>query len=155
MAHHRLMAKRMKKFSTRLGNKSLISLVITINSLITNVFNFLKYGNIESEWKSVSKSAKDLINKMLCPAAVRLSAVEVLEHPWLKEEQVSNEEPLALDFKSLKNFQNAERLKKAALTYIAAQCNYDEIEEMTKAFQELDKTGKGSLTLKELKAGII
>lgn len=90
---------------------------------------------------------------MLCDVQHRLSAAEVLEHPWMKETMNLEDRPLPIKFGSLKNFRNAEKLKKAALTYIASQCTHHEIAELAKIFQSLDKTGDGVLSLEELKAG--
>mmetsp|Transcript_24703 Transcript_24703/g.49526 ORF Transcript_24703/g.49526 Transcript_24703/m.49526 type:complete len:318 (+) Transcript_24703:396-1349(+) len=45
-----------------------------------------KYEFHESEWATVSESAKDLIKKLLVVApAQRMTMPEMLEHPWLKE----------------------------------------------------------------------
>mmetsp|Transcript_14996 Transcript_14996/g.24825 ORF Transcript_14996/g.24825 Transcript_14996/m.24825 type:complete len:1019 (-) Transcript_14996:236-3292(-) len=44
-----------------------------------------KYSLEGDEWESVSADAKDLINKMLAfDPAQRITAAEVLEHPWIK-----------------------------------------------------------------------
>ena len=71
----------------------------------------------------------------------------------MKEPGMTDDHPLPVKFGSLKNFRNAEKLKKATLTFIATQCTDDEIGEMSMIFQSLDKNGDGMLTLEELKAG--
>lgn len=113
----------------------------------------MRNNAIGDEWKVVSDNAKDLISKILCPADKRLKAAEILEHPWMKEPGKTDDQPLPVKFGSLKYFRNAEKLKKAALTFIATQCNEEEIGEMSKIFQSLDTNGDGVLTLDELKAG--
>jgi len=40
------------------------------------------------------------------------------------------------------------------LTYIASQCNDQEISELGKLFKSLDKDGNGILTVDEIKAGL-
>mmetsp|Transcript_5721 Transcript_5721/g.6132 ORF Transcript_5721/g.6132 Transcript_5721/m.6132 type:complete len:468 (-) Transcript_5721:151-1554(-) len=120
------------------------------------ILSAVKKGKFDfdgAEWKAVSESAKDLIKKMLCPVAERLKAGEVLEHPWFKE-NLKEEAPLPVNFGSLKNFRNSEKLKKATLTYIATQCSDAEIGELGKVFHSLDKNGDGVLTIEELKGGL-
>lgn len=45
----------------------------------------------ESEWSSVSESAKDLVEKLLAKRGERWSADMVLDHPWIKCEQCDQE----------------------------------------------------------------
>ncbi len=90
---------------------------------------------------------------MICKPAVRLSAQQVIEHPWMKADlEKSN---LNLNFVTLKNFQNNLKLKKATLTYIASQCSENEIQELGKLFKSIDKNGDGVLTIEEVKIGKI
>jgi len=62
--------------------------------------------------------------------------------------------PLPLNFGSLKSFRNSEKLKKAALTYIASQMSEIEISGLSKLFEALDKNGDGVLTFEEIKGGL-
>lgn len=39
------------------------------------------------EWEGISDSAKDLISKMITGPIKRLTAMEVINHPWVKKEQ--------------------------------------------------------------------
>ncbi len=103
------------------------------------------------EFKAVSPKAKDLITKMIIHPSKRLSASQVLEHPWMKEQQ--NLTPLPLNFGTLKNFTNHQRLKKITLTYIASQLSENEISALGKHFKSLDKNGDGVLTVEEIKSG--
>jgi len=102
----------------------------------------------------VSESAKDLIRKMLCKPASRLTAAEVLKQEWVLQEASANEEPLSLDYQSLKNFTNAQRLKKVALSVIASQLSEEEINELAAQFTKLDVNGDGVLTFEEMEAGL-
>lgn len=106
------------------------------------------------EWKNVSESAKDLIQKMLCKPSDRLNAAGVLNHPWMLQEENKDDQPLSLNFQSLKGFTNAQKLKKVALTAIAQQMSESEILELSRQFTKLDKNGDGVLTFEEMKAGI-
>ena len=69
------------------------------------------------------------------------------------EKKVAEEKPLLLNFGSLKNFRNSEKLKKAALTLIASQLSESEIMELAKLFEKLDKNGDGVLSFEEIKEG--
>lgn len=71
------------------------------------------------EFKKVSESAKDLISKMICKPDKRIKAQEVLQHPWMKQQQPANSF-LSVNYQSLKNFTNFNKLKKVTLTYIAS-----------------------------------
>lgn len=101
----------------------------------------------------MSESAKDIIKKMLVKPTQRLTAFQVLNHPWLKEDKNLASSNLRMNWGSLKNFNNYDKLKKVALTYIASQLSENEITEMGKLFKKIDKNGDGVLTIDEMKAG--
>lgn len=69
------------------------------------------------------------------------------------QEADKDEKPLNLNFQLLKNFTNAQRLKKIAMTVIASQMSEDEIMELSNTFNKLDKNGDGVLTFEEFQAG--
>ena len=51
---------------------------------------------------------------------------------------------------TLQTYQNHQKLKKAALTFIASQINTDELELLKRKFESIDRNGDGNITLKEL-----
>lgn len=65
------------------------------------------------EFKGVTDSAKDLIKKMICKPAVRLTAQQVLEHPWMKLDLEKS--TLNLNWGSMKNFQNYNKLDRKSV----------------------------------------
>ena len=54
----------------------------------------------------------------------------------------------------MKKFQKSEKLKQVALMAIAVQTDPNEIEELKKIFQELDRDGNGSISFQELEEGL-
>ena len=71
------------------------------------------------------------------------------------EKETVGEKQLLVNFTSLKNFRNSEKLKKVALTFIASQLSESEIAGLAVLFEKLDKNGDGVLTFEEIKAGYI
>lgn len=51
---------------------------------------------------------------------------------------------------TLQTYQNHQKLKKAALTFIASQIDTDELELLKRKFESIDRNGDGNITLKEL-----
>ena len=54
----------------------------------------------------------------------------------------------------MKKFQKSEKLKQVALMAIAVQTDPNEINDLKKIFQELDKDGNGSISFEELEQGL-
>lgn len=102
--------------------------------------------------KPVTDSAKDLISKMLVlDSAARLSAREVLDHPWMTGKTAS-EEPLTYLVKAIGDFYGKYSLKKKLLGCLSAALTEEELMEVEAAFKKLDLDGNGFVTLGELKA---
>lgn len=62
---------------------------------------------------------------------------------------------MKLNWKSLKNFHQQLKLKKATLTYIASQLSENEITKLGKIFKSIDKNNDGVLTYEEVKNGLL
>jgi calcium-dependent protein kinase len=110
----------------------------------------------EAEWANISKEAKDLINKMLSDPLTRLTAEQVLSHPWLVNQLNKNTKAkeIKLNFNTFKTYSGANKLSRAVLTYIASRLTDDEVKKLKDAFQKIDVNGDGMLTLEELKNAI-
>lgn len=111
-----------------------------------------KYSFKGMEWKYVSEHAKDLIKKMLCPVDKRLSAQDVLNHPWF--EKTSNDVKGEINLSKLKDYVKSNRLKKVVLNYIVTQTDESEIKDLIKLFNKLDVNGDGELTKEEFVSGL-
>lgn len=107
------------------------------------------------DWDSNSKEVKDFISKMLTfDPKHRPSAEELFNHSWLKsatDAEVVLDKAVALN---MKKFRFAPKLKKVVLTMIAQNMKDDELGELRKTFQELDKNKDGTLNKKEIVDGL-
>ncbi|CAI9769023.1 unnamed protein product [Fraxinus pennsylvanica] len=123
------------------------------------IFDAVLKGHIDFDsdpWPLISESAKDLIRKMLCMnPSERLTAHEVLCHPWICENGVAPD--MALDpavLSRLKNFSAMNKLKKMALRVIAESLSEEEIAGLREMFKAMDTDNSGAITFDELKAGL-
>ncbi|KAJ0254368.1 Calcium-dependent protein kinase 5 [Hirschfeldia incana] len=123
------------------------------------IFDAVLKGDIDFEsdpWPVISDSAKDLIRKMLCSnPSERLTAHEVLRHPWICENGVAPDR--ALDpavLSRLKQFSAMNKLKKMALKVIAESLSEEEIAGLRAMFEAMDTDNSGAITFDELKAGL-
>jgi calcium-dependent protein kinase len=123
------------------------------------IFDAVLKGAIDFDsepWPTVSDSAKDLIRRMLrSPPADRLSAHQVLCHPWICDNGVAPDR--ALDpavLTRLKQFSAMNRLKKMALRVIAQSLSEEELAGLKEMFKAMDTDGSGAITFDELKEGL-
>ncbi|GMJ03431.1 ARABIDOPSIS THALIANA CALCIUM-DEPENDENT PROTEIN KINASE 6 [Hibiscus trionum] len=123
------------------------------------IFDAVLKGYIDfnsDPWPLISDSAKDLIRKMLCSQpSERLTAHEVLCHPWICENGVAPDR--ALDpavLSRLKQFSAMNKLKKMALRVIAESLSEEEIAGLREMFTAMDTDNSGAITFDELKAGL-
>jgi calcium-dependent protein kinase len=100
-----------------------------------------------------SESARDLISKMLnFDPVARLSAAEVLEHPWMTGGH--GVDPLDTVLKNLNNFSAEQKLKKAILEKMGAQMDGKDIEALEKSFDKIDSNHDGKVTINELQTAL-
>ncbi|KAK4788111.1 hypothetical protein SAY86_019430 [Trapa natans] len=123
------------------------------------IFDAVLKGYIDFDsdpWPLISDSAKDLIRKMLCSrTADRLTAHQVLCHPWICENGVAPDRALDPAVMSrLKQFSAMNKLKKMALRVIAESLSEEEIAGLREMFQAMDTDNSGAITFDELKAGL-
>ncbi|PWA54085.1 phosphorylase kinase, gamma catalytic subunit [Artemisia annua] len=107
-------------------------------------------------WPSVSEGAKSLVRQMLEPdPKLRLTATQVLEHPWLQNAKKAPNVPLGDVVKSrLKQFSLMNRFKRKALRVIADFLSNDEVEDIQDMFKKIDTDEDGIITTAELKTGL-
>uniref|UniRef100_A0A5B6YKX9 non-specific serine/threonine protein kinase n=1 Tax=Davidia involucrata TaxID=16924 RepID=A0A5B6YKX9_DAVIN len=125
----------------------------------SGIFRQILEGNLDFEsepWPHISESAKDLIQKMLDRSPKkRISAHEVLCHPWIVDDRVAPDKPLdSAVLSRLKQFSAMNKLKKMALRVIAERLSEEEIGGLKQLFKMIDTDNSGTITFEELKAGL-
>ena len=118
-----------------------------------------KFNFPEKRWSKISNDAKDLLSKMLVPEAQRLSASQVLEHPWfqlVKDNKIPLEK-IKLDGNSnfFKEYKESNKLKKIVLLYMASKLQEEEILDLNKLFKAFDEDNDGQIDYKEFEQGIM
>ncbi|KAH6786387.1 calmodulin-domain protein kinase 9 [Perilla frutescens var. hirtella] len=107
-------------------------------------------------WPSISESAKDLVCRMLTQnPKKRITASEVLEHPWIKDGREASNKPIDNAVLSrMKQFRAMNKLKKLACKVIAENLSEEEIHGLKAMFTNMDTDKSGTITYEELKAGL-
>ncbi|KAM1206274.1 hypothetical protein FF1_006943 [Malus domestica] len=123
------------------------------------IFNAISRGHLNfssDPWPSISTQAKDLVRKMLnSDPKQRLTAFQVLNHPWIKEDGEAPDIPLDNAVLSrLKQFKAMNEFKKVALRVIAGCLSEEEIIGLKEMFKGIDTDNSGTITLEELKQGL-
>jgi calcium-dependent protein kinase len=117
-----------------------------------------KYDFDMEPWKENSQDAKDLINRLLVmDVNKRFTVRQALEHTWVEKlAPNSSDKNLSMAAVSnLKGFRAQNKLKKAALTVIATELSEESLKDLKDMFISLDSDNDGTLTVDEMKAGMI
>ncbi|KAI9118762.1 hypothetical protein K1719_010207 [Acacia pycnantha] len=123
------------------------------------IFKEVLHGHLDflsDPWPSISESAKDLVRKMLVrDPRRRLTAHQVLCHPWIQVDGVAPDKPLdSAVLTRMKQFSAMNRFKKMALIVIAQSLSEEEIAGLREMFKMIDTDNSGTITFDELKAGL-
>ncbi|XP_071730905.1 calcium-dependent protein kinase 2 isoform X2 [Rutidosis leptorrhynchoides] len=123
------------------------------------IFNAILRGYVDftsDPWPTISPQAKDLVRKMLnSDPKQRMTAHQVLAHPWIKEDGEAPDTPLDNAVMSrLKQFRAMNKFKKVALRVIAGCLSEEEIMGLKEMFKGMDTDNSGTITLEELKHGL-
>ncbi|PON32481.1 Serine/threonine protein kinase [Parasponia andersonii] len=120
-------------------------------AIIRSVLDFKR-----DPWPKVSDNAKDLVKKMLDPdPRRRLTAQEVLDHPWLQNAKRAPNVSLGETVRArLKQFSVMNKLKKRALRVIAEHLSVEEVAGIREGFNLMDTSNRGRVNMEELRAGL-
>ncbi|CAM8969657.1 unnamed protein product [Rhodiola kirilowii] len=123
------------------------------------IFEQVLHGELDfssDPWPSISESAKDLVRRMLVrDSKKRLTAYEVLCHPWIQVDGVAPDKPLdSAVLSRLKQFSAMNKLKKMAFRIIAESLSEEEIAGLKEMFKMIDADNSGQITFEELKIGL-
>ncbi|KAK3161321.1 hypothetical protein QOZ80_1BG0075650 [Eleusine coracana subsp. coracana] len=123
------------------------------------IFDAVLRGHIDfasDPWPSISSGAKDLVRKMLRQdPKERLTAAEILSHPWIREDGEAPDKPLDITvIGRMKQFRAMNKLKKVALKVVAENLSDEEIMGLKEMFRSLDTDNSGTITLDELRSGL-
>ncbi|XP_077210312.1 calcium-dependent protein kinase 20-like isoform X2 [Tasmannia lanceolata] len=120
-------------------------------AIIRSVIDFKR-----DPWPKISDNAKDLVKRMLDPDPKRrLTAQEVLDHPWLVNAKKAPNVPLGETVRArLKQFSVMNKFKKRALRVVAQHLSVEEVAGIKEMFKLMDTHNNGKITLEELKLGL-
>jgi len=123
-----------------------------------DIFKAILKGKIQfpsPEWDNISNDAKELIKKMCCSPDKRLTAEQVLNEVWVKDNAPnSNKALLPVMMDDIKKYAKSNKLRKAVMTYIASRLSDKEIKKIKEIFQNIDTNNDGKLSLEELKKAV-
>ena len=98
-------------------------------------------------WQEISKSAKDLITKLLDRQAdMRLTAEEAYNHPWIQQQKNKENKNVEVNsdvFTNMETYMNSVQLKRTTLSLIAARIPEDQISLLRQVFTKIDRNGDG------------
>ena len=116
----------------------------------------MKFNFPSNKWEKISDEAKDLLKNMLSVEEKRLSASQVLLHPWFKilNDKISLEK---LNFSSqfFREYKENKELKKIVLAFIASRLQENEINDLKDIFQAFDKDNDGQINYNEFEGGLM
>ncbi|XP_018721792.2 calcium-dependent protein kinase 1 [Eucalyptus grandis] len=123
------------------------------------IFEEVLHGDLDfssDPWPKISASAKDLVRRMLIRnPKKRITAHQVLCHPWIQVDGVAPDKPLdSAVLSRLKQFSAMNKFKKMALRVIAESLSEEEIAGLKEMFKMIDTDNSGLITFEELKAGL-
>ncbi|CAL5207698.1 unnamed protein product [Lathyrus oleraceus] len=120
-------------------------------AIIRSVLDFKR-----EPWPKVSDNAKDLVKKMLDPDPKhRLTAQEVLDHPWLQNARTAPDVALGETVRArLIQFSVMNKLKETALMVIADHLSVEEVSGIKEGFHVMDTKNNGKINIDDLRVGL-
>lgn len=115
------------------------------------ILEAVKRGKLDfstPEWKDKSKSAIDLIRKMITNHEERLFADEVMRHPWMQSNQIKPEPSRIKEiFCNMREFSKLNLLRKTVIYFIARNLYEEQMVPLHEYFHHFDTNMTGVITL--------
>ena len=122
------------------------------DNVIYHKIKKMEFDFPNEKWNNISIEAIDLIRKCICPEEYRLSAKEVLNHPWFKIID-NNYFPFNYNVENLFKFSKFETFKKMILNFIAFNLNEDDVKDFKNVFYFFDCDNDGRINICDFKEG--
>lgn len=123
-----------------------------IGESIDDILDSIKkcdYDFKDEVWDNVSSNWLNLIQELLVKEDSRLSATQALEHPWMKKHFTVSTFSY-LEIEQFKAFLKLNKIKRAALVYIASRTEDQEVKEYTHKFLNNDEDFIGTIKADKL-----
>ena len=115
----------------------------------------MKYNFDYPEFKKVSKDAINLIKKILTGPDKRLSAAQILEDPWIKENAPhATGENLRQNWEQIEKYSKLNLVQKSIINFTAFHLTSRETKDFVEMFKSLDENSDGVLSIDEIKKGV-
>lgn len=106
-------------------------------------------------WPRISDAAKDCVRRMLArDPRKRLTAEQVLKHPWMKENGVATDQLIPEVLTRMRQFTQMHKFKKEALKVFARKLPNNELAGLREMFEAIDEDGSGTISVDELREGL-
>jgi len=108
-------------------------------------------------WTKISAAAKGLVKSLLQKTpSVRPAALQAMQHAWFSSMPDAADESFLskMEIDNLKCFSKFNKVKKAAITIVAAQLSDQRIDYLKSMFLQMDDNHDGTLSIAELKKGL-
>ncbi|KAL3690103.1 hypothetical protein R1sor_016412 [Riccia sorocarpa] len=123
-----------------------------------DLFKKILYGRVDYSsypWPDISSKAKDLVKRMLeVNPKTRITAKEVLAHPWIAVGVAPPEPSDPAAPTPLKQSSSQNTLKKMAVRVIADNLSEAEIAELKEMYKAMDVDNSGNITYEDLRSGL-
>jgi calcium-dependent protein kinase len=125
-----------------------------------DLYKKIKKGDYEFNpynWAKISQEARDMVKQMLTvDPSKRPTAKALLDHAFLKKEITEEEVNLSTNaINSLRSFRQKDKLQKVTLQMVAKYVDDKKVEDLQKMFETMDDDGNGTLSLSEMKEGLM
>ena len=121
-------------------------------SMLYDFISNMRYNLDIPEFTHVSKAAKQLIRKLLCPKPVRYTAEQALKDPWFLKYK-----PKPLDSVVIQNLIDHKadsKFKREAMEFLVHRLSESQLHRLRETFETMDESQNGFLTVNDLEKAL-